>query len=223
MESDHMAFIRRELPIYLMAIIIVIVTLDYFTTVTVLGDIYSILSKWTSVIIAMAMGMALINTTRINAMRITSYTGGKGDWRTALSAGVLLVCLFITLILGFTTTPFGRGTEVQWIYNNVFIPLDLTTFSLLGFYYFTATYRGWKARSLDMVFMIAAGVVGMLALTPLYADIPAIHYLWTRLTDVHNVGAANALRIILSVGLLVTSIRTMLGREVSYLGIEERR
>jgi cation transport ATPase len=216
-----MAFVQRSLPKLLISAIMILLILDYFIVVDPLRTFTNTLAKWSMIVIGISIGLALINVLNVHLRRINMYAKQQGaDWKDASTSIILLICMFAMLLTGFTTTPFGQNELYKWMVAWLYIPLDLTTFSLLGFFYFSALYRGWKLRSLDMLFMIVPGMLQALSITPIWLQNPTIT--WIRLTfrTWHWIPAWNALTIIVTVGLLAVAMRTLMGREEAYLGLE---
>jgi cation transport ATPase len=216
-----MAFVQRSLPKLLISAIMILLILDYFIVVDPLRTFTNTLAKWSMIVIGISIGLALINVLQVHLRRINMYAKQQGaDWKDASTSIILLICMFAMLLTGFATTPFGQNELYKWMVAWLYIPLDLTTFSLLGFFYFSALYRGWKLRSLDMLFMIVPGMLQALSITPIWLQNPTIT--WIRLTfrTWHWIPAWNALTIIVTVGLLAVAMRTLMGREEAYLGLE---
>lgn len=216
-----MAFVQRSLPKYLISAIMILMILDYFIVLDPLRTFTNTLAKWSMITIGVSIGLALINVLSVHLRRINMYTKQEGaDWKDASTSIILLICMFAMLLTGFVTTPFGQNEIYQWMVAWLYIPLDLTTFSLLGFFYFSALYRGWKLRSWDMAFMIIPGMIQALSITPIWLANPVVE--WFRLTFRlwHWVPAWNALTMIVTVGLLAVAMRTLMGREEAYLGLE---
>jgi len=221
MEVKKMALVQRTLPKLLISIFMFIIILDYFVLWDPLRLITNTLSKWSTIVIAVSIGMALINVLMVQGKRITRYAKKEGStWKDASTAVILLTVMIVTMIAGFITRPFGVGAIFAWLTAQLYIPLDLTTFPLLGFYYFSALYRGWKVRSWDMVFMIVPGMIFALSLTPIWMNWAPIIYLKSILNTWHYTPSWTAINLIAYVGILAVSLRTLLGREEAYLGLE---
>jgi hypothetical protein len=216
-----MAFVQRSLPKFLISAIMILLITDYFIVLDPLRTFTNTLAKWSMIIIGVSIGLALINVLSVHLRRINMFTKKEGaDWKDASTSVILLICMFAMLLTGFTTTPFGQNELYQWMVSWLYIPLDLTTFSLLGFFYFSALYRGWKLRSWDMLFMIVPGMIQALSITPIWLANPTITWFRTTFRAWHWVPAWSALTIIVTVGLLAVSMRTLMGREEAYLGLE---
>jgi hypothetical protein len=106
-----------------------------------------------------------------------------------------------------------------WVYFKIFSPLQATMFALLAFYVASATFRAFRARSLEATLLLAAGAIVMLGqvkvgndLTGGYAK-PVEEFLMNNVVK----AAERAIVIGASFGVLATGLRIVLGLERSYL------
>jgi hypothetical protein len=106
-----------------------------------------------------------------------------------------------------------------WIYFKFFAPLQATMFALLAFYVASATFRAFRARSLEATLLLVAGAVVMLGQVSLGNE-------WTGglagevkdfLMNNFVKAAERAIVIGASFGVLATGLRIVLGLERSYL------
>jgi len=95
------------------------------------------------------------------------------------SKSVLLTAAFLSAIgvLGLvfvvpmSTTAFTAGTIhdesfFDWVFQNMFVPLDATMFSLLAFFIASAAFRAFRARSFEATALLIAGCIVMLGRVP---------------------------------------------------------
>jgi hypothetical protein len=106
-----------------------------------------------------------------------------------------------------------------WVYLKVFAPLQATMFALLAFYVASATFRAFRARSMEATLLLVAGAVVMLGQVSLGNE-------WTGgvagevkdfLMNNFVKAAERAIVIGASFGVLATGLRIVLGLERSYL------
>jgi hypothetical protein len=116
---------------------------------------------------------------------------------------------------------WGRGGDspFMWVFDNIQIPLQSTVFALLAFFVASASYRGFRARS------IAATVLLFAALLVLISRSALGEYMWEQfpvLTDwirnTPSMAARRAILIGIGLGSLTTSLRVILGIERTWLG-----
>jgi len=113
------------------------------------------------------------------------------------------------------------GKPACWLFTNVYVPLDATMFSLLAFFIASAAYRTFRARTPEATVMLVAAVLIMLARVPLgaliYEGLPdlAEQVLISPVT-----GAKRGIILGITLGVVATSLRIILGIERAYLGSE---
>jgi hypothetical protein len=106
-----------------------------------------------------------------------------------------------------------------WVYFKIFSPLQATMFALLAFYVASATFRAFRARSLEATLLLAAGAIVMLGQVPVGNDLtgglakPVEDFLMNNVVK----AAERAIVIGASFGVLATGLRIVLGLERSYL------
>ncbi len=114
---------------------------------------------------------------------------------------------------------FVKPSLKLWVYLKIFAPLQATMFSLLAFYVASATFRAFRARSLEATLLLVAGAVVMLGQVSLGNE-------WTGgaagevkdfLMNNFVKAAERAIVIGASFGVLATGLRIVLGLERSYL------
>ena len=107
----------------------------------------------------------------------------------------------------------------MWVYFKIFAPLQATMFSLLAFYVASATFRAFRARSLEATLLLAAGAIVMLGQVPVGNALtgglaaPVEDFLMNNVVK----AAERAIVIGASFGVLATGLRIVLGIERSYL------
>lgn len=148
---------------------------------------------------------------------------------------VLILSLVATLYLGIGTggwypghRPDAEHTVFDWIFKYVFTPLSATMFSLLAFFIASASFRAFKAKSLEATLLLATAFVVMLFRVPLgellwnalpffgQYDIGKIVEEW--IMGCFNAAGQRAILLGASIGLISVSLKILLGVERAYLG-----
>jgi len=161
-----------------------------------------------------------------------------GDWRYSL---VTIIGFFLMLgaglfKIGVTGGLSGdyqaTGSLFKYMYDSAFQPLQATMFSLLAFFVASASYRAFRAKTLEATILLVAAFIILLRPTPLgfyltywlpeplqFLHIPNLS---TWILSVPNMAGQRAIMIGIALGIVSTSLRLILGIERSYLGSEGR-
>ena len=133
----------------------------------------------------------------------------------------------------YPSRQFGyQGQKVQWIFLNVYVPLDATMFSLLAFFIASAAYRSFRARTVDATLLLLAGIILMFANAPLLSN-QLWQFMFGKLTflpdafptivkdwvlQVPGMAARRAIQMGLALGAISQSLRILLGIDRSWMG-----
>lgn len=207
--------IRRNLPLVITFIAGMLMIGDYYIKVPDFNKLVADWLKFVNVAATFAVVIGMVTLTRIHARRLSQH---KEGWHNSLALIMALYGLLITgLVLGegkFTAHP----TYAYW-FNNLYVPLDSTIFSMLAFYIASASYRAFRARSAEATVLLISAVVVMIGRAPIG---PAI---WSDLVPitswimaVPNTAGMRGILIGVALGVLSMGIRVLLGRERGYLG-----
>ncbi len=161
----------------------------------------------------------------------------RPGWGYAL---VAILGFVITLIIGlfkignpvkgFTGNILAEGSYFKWIFDYSFRPCSATMFALLAFYVASAAYRAFRAKNIDAIILLVTAFIILFGRTFLgtlatmwmpeqleFLEIPNIAN-WIMLTL--NQAGNRAIMIGISLGIISTSLKVILGIDRSYLGSE---
>ncbi|MFA7330115.1 MAG: hypothetical protein WC326_03475 [Candidatus Delongbacteria bacterium] len=132
----------------------------------------------------------------------------------------LLAALALMVGLGFWRG-IAEGSPFNWLYLNLYVPLQATMFSLLAFYIASAAFRAFRARSLEATLLLGCATLVMIGRIPvgekIWSGLPGISD-W--IMNFPNLAGKRAIMIGASLGAISTGLRVILGLERSYLGGE---
>lgn len=208
---------RREIPIALTVIAGLIMLLSSFFTNEAIDGFSADLSQWIIIISALMLGIAAVNLIRIHGNNIARRRPG---WFNSIA---LLAALFIYGFIGVMSRSYPDNATWNDLYtkifNNLQSPLGAAMFAIIAFYVASASYRAFRARSLEATVLLIAAVLVMLGKAPIgeliWAKFPTISA-W--LLKVPNTTGQRAIMIGAAIGAFVTSLRVMLGLERGHLG-----
>jgi hypothetical protein len=212
---------RREIPLLITGIVGLGFVVQYFIPHDPFGQMNDWFTDWFSIVQACAIVLGALNLMKVSAVKVI---GLKKDWGYAVI--VILSFLLITII-GFVDGEGFRvpGTNFDWLYNWVYIPLSATMFAILAFFVASASYRAFRARNLEATLLLVAAFFVMLGRVPvgetLSGFMPDGYHLADLASWVMNVPQAagqRAIMIGIGLGIVSTSLRIILGIERAHIG-----
>ena len=216
---------KREVPLLITFLAGLVMILQFYATpLAWLGDLFN---DFYNIILTCAYVLGAGSLLVVNGHKIQKQAPG---WGYNL---VLLGSLVATLAVGLFVRPPGHlpideGTPFDWLFNHVFTPLSAATYSLLAFFIASASFRAFKARSVESTLLLVTAFLVMLFRVPLGEmlwnhtpylgrfDIGLILEDWVM--GAFNAAGQRAIMLGASVGLISVSLKILLGIERSYLG-----
>lgn len=188
---------------------------------TVLTALRAVFVEWTVVVVAFALLLGVFNVVRVHARRIQS--GERAPYSVLLVAAFLIV--FIPGVLSPERMPDAlrdwvgpRGHIVDFAFRYVQRPLQASLFSLMAFFVFTAAWRAFRVRGAASLVMLVAALVVLIGSIRLRIgngwELPAALRTWTMSVPVR--AGARGILLGISLGILVTGLRLLLGIERPY-------
>ncbi len=207
--------IRRNLPLAITFIAGLLAIGDYYLKVP---DFNSFVSNWmnfVNVAASFAVIIGYVTLTRIHARKLMQR---KEGWYNSLA---LIIAMYGLLIWGVFLSGGKFTADVGYTYwfNNLYVPLDSTIFSMLAFYIASSAYRAFRMRSAEATVLLLSAVVVMFGRAPLGPAIsPGIAPITSWIMAVPNTAGMRGILIGVSLGVLSMGVRVLLGRERGYLG-----
>lgn len=208
---------RKEVPLLITFVIAIMVMLSSITSGPLPGVFKNHISPWMTLVSAFAVGLASVNLTRVHARNVARKREG---WAYSI---ILLVTMFIyagfRAYVEINPTNTVAAANYALIYNYILSPLSSGIWACLAFYVASASYRAFRARSLEATVLLLAAVVVMLGAAPIGAQIwskfPSVQQ-W--LLNVPNMTGQRGIMIGAAIGSFVTSLRVLLGIERGHFG-----
>ena len=216
---------RKEAPLLITFVVVLIVMLSQVTTGNVPGLGISMpvlferyISPWMTVVSAFSLCLASVNLIVIHSRNVSRK---QPEWIYSLILlGSLVLygawCTYVQI----NPDNAAAAATYSLLYNNILSPLMTGQWACLAFYVASASYRAFRARNLEATVLLVSAILVMLGATPvggvIWSKFPVIQR-W--LIDVPNMTGQRALLIGAAIGSFVACLRTMLGIERSHLGI----
>jgi hypothetical protein len=221
--------LRVTIPVLIAGIVGVLLVLAMFVPPLHGADNY--FSQWFDIIAAVAFILGGGNLLRIHLEKL--YRRRPGWWYSIIT----LAGFFFTLIVGLFKigNPNGwqgdinaQGSLFNFAYDGMFVPLQATMFSILAFFVASASYRAFRARNVEATLLLIAALIILLGRTFVGAWLTAwlptnlaflsIPNLSNWVMSTVNLAGQRAIMIGISLGVISTSLKIILGIERSYLG-----
>ena len=178
-----------------------------------LESVRVVVLQWGSLLAAFALLVGVLNLLSVHWMRASKRRKG------ALASALLLLSFIATLLVVLISSPDG-GLSL-WIFNNIQVPLETALLALLVITLTSAAVRMVVRRmnAFTIVFLATALVV-LLGAVPLYwvGNAGPLSTLSSWLSQVPAVGGLRGLLLGISLGVIATGLRILIGAERPYGG-----
>lgn len=222
---------KRQVPLLITFLSGLLLVVQYY--VVPLNFIGKLMSGWFQAITAFAYVLAALSLFMVNGKRIRDRHPG---WIYNL---VLLLSLAGTLYIGLIchfigrgypgNQPIAEGTAWSWMFEYIFTPLSATMYSLLAFFIASASFRAFKAKSIEatlllgsaflvMIFRVPLGELMWASIAPAEAEGYMTWFIDTFIMGAFSNAGQRAIQVAAAIGLISVSLKIILGIERSYLG-----
>jgi len=170
-----------------------------------------VLVEYYQIVFAFTLLVGVVSFVRINLKSVER--GEDRPYRIVSLLGLFIMPL-LALIWGIK-----GGTPFMWVFDNIQVPMQATVFALLAFFVASASFRGFRARSLPAAVLLVAAVLTLLSRSDVGSFVS--EYItpvadWVRKNP--SMSARRAILIGIGLGSLTTSLRVILGIERTWLG-----
>jgi hypothetical protein len=204
--------LRRQIPLIITFIIGISIAAQYFIPHWPFNQLVSTFNMWFLVILFFTLTLGVGNLIKLHGRKVYKKTPGWGY-------SVVLIVAVVTMSVAGIGWGLESGTFAYWLWQNMHIPMASTMFALLAFFIASASYRAFRARTVEATLLLAAAIVVMLGRVPLGA---LIHDKLPDLADwimsYPNMAGQRAILIGIALGTVSYCLRVILGIERTYLG-----
>ncbi|MHC4644554.1 MAG: hypothetical protein ACYTBJ_03560 [Planctomycetota bacterium] len=222
---------KRTVPLIITFVVgLVLIFSVFFPYTESLGEDFSV---FFDIIASIAFVLGGGNLVKMFGIKIIRRRAG---WGYALVAVIgFLVTLAVGLLKignteGFTGNLLDETSYFKWVYDYIFKPCGATMFALLAFYVASAAYRAFRAKNTEAIILLVTAFIILLGRTflgtfatmwlPAQLDFLKIPNIASWIMVVLNQAGNRAIMIGISLGIISTSLKVILGIDRSYLGSE---
>jgi hypothetical protein len=226
---------RRTLPLGITFIIGTILILSIFIPHKPFGTLGEDFTIFFDIIAVFAFILGGGNLIKVHGNKVYKRVPGWGY------SVITVLAFLITLIIGLFKIGHPEGIKgsitasqhpFDYIYQYGFLPLNATMFSMLAFFVASASYRAFRAKNRDAILLLAAAFIILLGRTfighvmtawlPESLSFLKIPELANWIMRYPNLGGQRAIMIGISLGIISTSLKLILGVERTYLGADTK-
>ena len=197
----------KQLSIAIACGVGIVVLADFFFTHPVLDALGATFREWAILLTAFALLLGMINLLLVHGKRIVRRDEG-GSLGYSL---IVLITATVVAVIGFL---YGLpSSEMTWIFDTFYAPLQSTLYALLAFFLASAAYRAMRAKSIETFWMVVAALVVFIGQTPL------LNVLSEAKDWVLRVPAEAGIRGIMigvALGTIATGLRLLIGLDRPY-------
>ena len=128
------------------------------------------LIKWSLIIGPFALVIGVVTLVHTHTIRIKRRVE---HWQYSY---LVFIGMIVMVAFGLPTGP--KNEVFEWLFDNVQVPMEATMFSLLAFFIASASYRAFRARTLEATLLLVAALIVMIGNAPI-GDL-----LWNKLDSV---------------------------------------
>lgn len=215
---------KRKFPLILVFIFGILGIIPYYLSHSVVQNADNFLrNDFLRIISAFAIVLGLGSLMKVHYDKIKRH---RENWQYSY---ILIIGFVISSVIGlfggvegelFLPTRIGNFPfDMQTLYMNIMVPLGSTMFALLAFFMASASYRAFRARSLESTLLLSAAFILMIGILPLGDTIsPHLPSFAQWIMEVPNVAAKRGILFGVALGAVATSLKIILGIEKSWLG-----
>ncbi len=201
---------KREGPIAVAFLSGMIVLCGYFFKAKPITDLAAQIVRWRIIVAAFALALGGVNMFRLHGRAVIEK---RKNWP---YSAIFIVAFVAYFILGVTKSP--TSAQYMYIWQNIYQPAASTMYSFTLFYMTSACWRAFRIRNWQAGVMMVTGVIVLLGQVGLGSAIsPFIPKFAGWIVANPNAAAIRAITIGGSLGMVMMSMRVILGLERTYM------
>ncbi|MCS7245670.1 MAG: hypothetical protein N2504_05770 [candidate division WOR-3 bacterium] len=156
---------QTQIPVIVTFISGILIMALFFIPREPFTQIEQLTSRWYIIISGFALLLG------IDSLILYHWRKIKRRDKDAVYSLILIISFFIALFWGIWAWyayggPFISNSSYLWLFQNIYLPLDATMFSILGFFIASASYRAFRARNLESSLLLISAAIVMMGRVP---------------------------------------------------------
>jgi len=190
-----------------------LVLMGYFIPLAPLLTLRNTLVQWAVILAAFALLTGVVNLLRVHWSKILRWEKGS------LYSLVLIISLLLTVMVVVMFGPTSIWS--MWIFNNIQTPVESSLMALLAFVLLFAGVRLLRRRlDLFSTIFLTTAILVVLGTAPIFftGQLPVLSQIRTLIAQIPTTAGARGILLGVSLGILVTGLRILVGSDRPYSG-----
>ena len=206
--------LRRQIPQWLsfiiFAVLVVTTLVRGLASMDALGLMFN---HWSNIVQAISYGLGLVSLSIYHLPRIIRMENEpRFQWVFSLSTMFFILAFIVVGVFYGNASP-----EYQWWYDTWNAPISGAAPIVSGLFFLPATYRSFKLRNWDGASLMIPAILFMIYQTPMFSGTPVLSTVMIWMLAYVTNATFRAAIVIVSLGILYLSIRSILGYEKGFL------
>lgn len=206
--------LRRQIPQVLSLIIFAVLVITTLVRGLVwMDDLGLLFTNWANIVGAISYGLGFVSLLIYHVPRIIRMENEpRFQWVFSLSTLFFIVAFIVVGLY------YGRASpEYTWWYDTWNAPISGAAPIISGLFFLPATYRSFKLRNWDSASLMIPAILFMIYQTPMFSGTPVLSTVMIWMLAYVTNATFRATVVIVSLGILYLSIRSILGYEKGFL------
>lgn len=209
-------FYVRTIPLTITFLLGMLFLVEYFLTVPGAEPAATELRAWATLIFGFSVCYGTLSLVRGH---LTQAVRKKTDSYSKFCSLWLVFVFFVFLIPGWVLKGGASNADYTSLYNNIYGVGSTAFFSLHGFWVTMALFKSFRPRNVEAALLFGTAIVTLIGIAP-WGELawPPIRLVEQWVEAVLLTQGLRGITIGAGAGIIVTAIRTLIGRETGYFG-----
>ena len=223
-----MLFFKRQWPVIVAFVVGIVMWARYYIPTDESQTLQDEFTRWARILVGFAAILGILSLLHHHVSKIRLKKPGFGFSYITLAAFIVMGLAGLLPIswrwLGFAGMQIHGEGPWNWMFNNMFVPMQATMFSVLAFFIASAAFRAFRARSMEATSLLLAACIMMIGRVPIgkwIAD--SVTFFNTPeaaswLLNIPNAAAQRGILLGVLLSQIAIAVRIIFGIERTYMG-----
>jgi hypothetical protein len=210
-------FIKRDLPVIIIAVFGLAIVAELFVPYSTLTDYKTFMGTLTSIIYYAAFGIGWFYGISAEYQMIRRNRNWQQYFVSAGFFGMLILQSYIVFFYNFPNTVVTP--EYRWAMLNIYQWQSQAQYGIMFLYQCGAVYRVLRLRSMETIVLAIAALAFIFRSIPLFSSIPGIMEFGDWVSGAPVLAGTRAATMTSSIGALVVGLRSLVGKESTVIEV----